>query len=68
MSLASDSRKHAQEWFDLAERLPSKQRHAALEIAEVWFQLAIDAAFLETADADLLILARAPQSIRAARI
>jgi hypothetical protein len=47
MSLASDSRRHAQEWFDVAERLPPKQRRAAHGIAETWFQLAMDAASLE---------------------
>ncbi len=44
MSLVSDSRKCAQEWFDLAEHLPLEKRQAALEIAEAWFQLAMDAA------------------------
>ena len=47
MSLAADSRKHAQEWFDLADRLPVQERQGALEIAEAWFQLAMDAAALE---------------------
>jgi hypothetical protein len=48
MSLASDSRKHAQAWFEVAERLPPKQRRAALGIAETWFQLAMDAASLKS--------------------
>jgi hypothetical protein len=50
MSLMSDSRKWAQNWFDLAERLPSVQRRAALEIAEAWFELAMDASALEIND------------------
>jgi hypothetical protein len=48
MSLVSDSRKCAQDWFDLAEHLPLKERQAALEIAEAWFQFAMDAAALNT--------------------
>ena len=59
MSFASDSRKYAQEWFDVAERFPPKQRHAALEIAEAWFQLAMDAASLETDNAEHLVPAKA---------
>jgi hypothetical protein len=47
MSLASDSRKHAQQWFDLAERLSAEVRQGALDIAEAWFRLAMDAAVLE---------------------
>lgn len=47
MSLMSDSRKWAQNWFDLAERLPAVQRRAALEIADAWFELAMDASALE---------------------
>jgi hypothetical protein len=48
MSLASNSRQCAEDWFDLAEHLPLKERRAVLEIAEAWFQLAMDAAALET--------------------
>jgi hypothetical protein len=47
MSLASDSRKHAQQWFDLAKHLPAEVRQAAREIAESWFQLAMDADVIE---------------------
>jgi hypothetical protein len=48
MSLISDSRKCAQDWLDLAEHLPLKERQAVLEIAEARFQLAMDAAALDT--------------------
>ena len=47
MSLASESRKHADEWLDLAERMPPGQREGALQVAEAWFYLAMDAAVLE---------------------
>ncbi len=47
MSLVSDSRKYAEDWFDLAQHLPLKHRQAALEIAGAWFQLAMDAAALD---------------------
>ncbi len=47
MSLVSDSRKYAQDWFDLAQHLPLKHRQVALEIAGAWFQLAMDAAALD---------------------
>lgn len=49
MSLVSDSRKRAQDWFDLAEHLPLKERQPALEIAEAWFAFAMDAAALDAA-------------------
>ena len=48
MSLVSDSRKCALKWFDLAEHLQLPERQAALEIATAWFQLAVDAAALDT--------------------
>jgi hypothetical protein len=53
MSLVSDSRKCAQDWFDLAEHLPSKERQAALEIAEAWFHFAMDAAVHDTGQTHL---------------
>ena len=43
MSLASQSRQHAQDWFRVAERLPAQDRQSALNVAEAWFRLAMDA-------------------------
>jgi hypothetical protein len=48
MSLVSESRKHADEWLNLAERMPSEQREGALQVAEAWFHLAMDAVAFET--------------------
>lgn len=50
MSLASDSRRHADEWFDVAQRMPAQQRKGALKVAEAWFHLALDAVALEADD------------------
>jgi hypothetical protein len=47
MSLASNSRKHVQDWFKIAERLPLQERQQALNVAEAWFRLAMDANFVE---------------------
>jgi len=48
MSLASDSRKRAHDWFKVAEGLPPQQRQPALNIAEAWFRLAMDAEVMES--------------------
>ncbi len=50
MSLASDFRKHAQDWFDIAEQLPAHERQPALDVAEEWFRLAMDAEAIESHD------------------
>lgn len=48
MSLASESRKHAQDWFQIAESLPATERQRAFDVAEAWFRLAMDAEAMET--------------------
>lgn len=48
MSLAADSRKHAEDWFQVAERLPIQARRHALHVAEAWFRLAMDAEAMES--------------------
>jgi len=48
MSLASDSRKHAQEWLEIADRLKAAERQSALNVAEAWFRLAMDAELIES--------------------
>ena len=48
MSLASDSRKHAQDWCQVAARLPARERQYALNVAEAWFRLATDAEAIES--------------------
>jgi hypothetical protein len=48
MSLVSESRKHADEWLSLANRMSPEQRKGALQVAEAWFHLAMDAVILET--------------------
>jgi hypothetical protein len=48
MSLASESRKHAKDWFGLADTLPTQRRQAALDIAEAWFRLAMNAEAIES--------------------
>lgn len=47
VSLISDYRKCAQQWFELAEHLPLEDR-PALEAAEAWFQLEMDAVVFDT--------------------
>ena len=47
MSLASDSRKHASEWLRVAKRLPEGERGSALDVAEAWFELAMQAEAIE---------------------
>src|SRR3954462_14752512 len=48
MSLASDSRKHAEDWFKVAATMPPQERESALTVAEAWVQLAMDAEALES--------------------
>jgi hypothetical protein len=48
MSLASDSRKHAEDWFKVAANMPPQERDYALTVAEAWVQLAMDAAAMES--------------------
>jgi hypothetical protein len=48
MNLVSESSKHADEWLDLAGRMPPGQQEGALKVAEAWFHLAMDAVVLET--------------------
>lgn len=48
MSLASDSRKHAEDWFKVAATMPPQEREPALTVAEAWVQLAMDAEALES--------------------
>jgi len=50
MSLASDFRKDAQDWFEIAEQLPAHERQPALIVAEEWFRLAMDAEAMESRD------------------
>jgi hypothetical protein len=47
MSLAAESRQHAETWFRIAKRLPEQTRRPALEVAEAWFELAMSAAAIE---------------------
>ncbi len=47
MSLASDSRKHAEDWFKLAPHLAPGERQNALDVAEAWVRLAQDAEAIE---------------------
>jgi hypothetical protein len=48
MSLVSESSKHADEWLNLAGRMPPAQREGALQVAEAWFHLAMDAVVFKT--------------------
>ncbi len=50
MSLAFEFRRHAQDWFEIAERLPDQKRQSALNVAEAWFRLAMDAEAMESRD------------------
>jgi hypothetical protein len=48
--------------LERAERLPSKQRQAALAIAEAWFQAAMDAAAKEAKPTKNETLAKVAQA------